>query len=90
MAVLLTICTIAGILLGLRFKALVLCPAIIVAAIAMAGIGIAAGNPIKLIALDIGLVAMALQMGYVGGCIIRLSLPAIGFAHHHRSSPLRN
>ena len=78
----------AGMLLGLRFKALVLCPAIIAAAIATAGIGIVAGNPIVSIALDAALVAMALQVGYIGGCIIRLPLQATGFPHHHRSSPL--
>lgn len=88
MAVLLTFGAIAGILLGLRFQALVLCPAIIVAAIAVAGIGIAAANPIRSIALDIGLVAVALQMGYFGGCVFRPPLPAMGRPHHHRSAPL--
>jgi hypothetical protein len=87
-AVLLIIGTSAGILLGLRFKTLVLCPAIIVAAIAMAGIGIASGNPIRSIAFDIGLVAVALQTGYAVGCIIRLPLLATVRPRHLSSAPL--
>jgi hypothetical protein len=88
MAVLLILGTFTGILLGLRFKALVLCPAILVAATGMAGAEIAHGNPMWSIAFHIGLVAVALQIGYVGGSIIRLPLLAIGRAHHHRSAPL--
>jgi hypothetical protein len=88
MAVLLTLGTFAGSLLGLRFKPLVLCPAVIVAATGMAGVSIAHGNPMGSIAFHIGLVAVALQMEYVGGCIFRLPLPATERPHRPRSAPL--
>jgi hypothetical protein len=78
MAVILTLGTVLvlGVLLGLRFKASVLWPAMVVTAIATVGIGIDAGYAIRVIASEMGLIAVALQMGYFGGCIARLSLPA--------------
>jgi hypothetical protein len=89
MAALLTVGVIAGMLLGLRFKALALCPALIVVAFATAATGIATGHHIGSVVLDIGLVTTALQIGYFGGCIIRIPVPATGlFRRHHRSSPL--
>jgi hypothetical protein len=88
MAALFTLAIIAGTLLGLRFKAFVLCPAIMLAAIAMAAISTGARHSIGSIAVDVGLVVMALQTGYVGGCIIRLSRLA-KLPLDHRSSPLK-
>jgi len=88
MTVLLTLSTTAGILLGLRFKALVLCPVIIVAAIAMAGIGTVTGSSLGAIILHMCLVIVALQMGYVGGCILRHPLPLTERSHYQRSAPL--
>jgi hypothetical protein len=83
-----TLAIITGTFLGLRFKAFVLCPAIVLAAIAMIGISIGARHSIGSIALDVVLVVMALQTGYVAGCIIRLSQLAT-LPQDNKSSPLR-
>jgi membrane protein DedA with SNARE-associated domain len=65
----------AGVLLGLRFKVLVLIPAtfLMVAAIAIAGIG--NGQRVLTILLTIFGAAALLQLGYFAGCIIHAPLP---------------
>ena len=59
--------TIAGILLGLRFKVFVLVPAILIAA----GAIVAAGRGLKVTVLTMLATAALLQIGYVVGCVIR-------------------
>ena len=58
----------AGITLGLRFKVLVLVPAILFAAVII----IASGHELKVIALTVFGTAVALQIGYVVGCRLRV------------------
>ena len=76
MVVFLVIGTIAGILLGLRFKVLVLVPATLLAAIFV----IASGHEPKMIALTLMGTVVLLQIGYFVGstlrAIIRAHLPA--------------
>jgi hypothetical protein len=67
MMMFLIICTIGGILLGLRFKVFVLVPTILVAA----GAIIMTGNSFKVIALTLLATVALLQIGYVAGCVIR-------------------
>ena len=70
--VFLIIGTIAGMLLGLRFKVFVLIPAILIAT----GVTIASGYELKMIALTVLGTAVSLQIGYLMGCIVRVMAPA--------------
>ena len=76
MIVYLVIGTIAGILLGLRFKILVLVPAILLATIFI----IASGHELKMITLSLMGTVVLIQIGYFVGstlrAIIRAHLPA--------------
>ncbi len=68
MIVFLAIGTIAGILLGLRFKVFVLVPAILIATIVI----IASGHELKVTALTVFGTVVALQIGYIAGCVLRV------------------
>jgi hypothetical protein len=71
MAVLSTISAIVGVALGLRFKLLILVPAIgFVAAIIGAG-GVASGESPWHLALAIAAAAISVQVGYLGGTLVR-------------------
>ena len=59
-----------GALLGLRFKVLILVPAIIIGS-ATLGIGMAHSNSLWFTLLAMVLAITALQMGYLGGAVIR-------------------
>jgi membrane protein DedA with SNARE-associated domain len=59
--------TLAGVLLGLRFKVLVLVPFILVLACAI----IATGDGLKAITLTILATAVLIQIGYVLGLVVR-------------------
>jgi hypothetical protein len=60
-----------GAMLGLRFKVLILVPAIVIGSAATLGIGMAHSNSLWSILLAMALAITALQMGYFGGTIIR-------------------
>jgi hypothetical protein len=68
MMIFLIIGTVAGILLGLRFKVFVLVPAILIAA----GAIVVAGHGLELIVLTVLATAALLQIGYVVGCVVRV------------------
>ena len=71
MAVLSTISAIVGVALGLRFKLLILVPAIgLVAAIIGAG-GVGSGESPWHLALAIAAAAISIQVGYLGGAMVR-------------------
>ena len=82
MVVFLSIGTIAGILLGLRFNVFVLVPAILLAT----GVIVASGHEPKMTALTVFGTAVSLQIGYLAGCIVRVMaaayLQARGTVHH--------
>jgi hypothetical protein len=67
MMIFIIIGTIAGILLGLRFKVFVLVPAILIAACAI----IVTGHGLKAIVLTVLATAALLQIGYILGCVVR-------------------
>lgn len=60
-----------GAVLGLRFKVLVLFPAIFIGSAAALGIGMAHNNGLWSVLLSMILAISALQMGYLGGAVIR-------------------
>jgi len=60
--------TLAGVLLGLRFKVLVLVPFILILACAI----IATGDGLSAIALTILATAVLLQIGYMLGLVVRI------------------
>jgi hypothetical protein len=62
---------IIGALLGQRFKVFILVPAIAIGSAATFGIGMAHNNSLWSIVLTMVLAMSALQMGYLGGVIIR-------------------
>jgi hypothetical protein len=72
MMVFLIIATIAGILLGLRFKVFVLGPAILIAACAIT----VTGHELKVIVLTMLATAALLQLGYIFGCVVRVCADA--------------
>ena len=67
MILLLIIGTLAGVLLGLRFKVLVLVPFILILACAI----IARGGGLEAIALAILATAVLVQIGYLVGLVVR-------------------
>ena len=73
----------AGITLGLRFKVLVLVPAILFATVII----IASGHELKVIALTVFGTAVALQVGYVVGAYLparrRVHFPQAGSTPTH-------
>ena len=68
MMLFLIIGTLAGVLLGLRFKVLVLVPFILI----FAGAIIATGDGWKAIAITILATAVLLQIGYLVGLVVRI------------------
>jgi hypothetical protein len=65
--------TVVGILLGLRFKLFVLVPAILIATLAI----VLSGRGLRVIVFtEVGTVAL-LQVGYIGGCVLRAILMRI-------------
>jgi hypothetical protein len=71
MLILATTAIIIGALLGQRFKVFILVPAIAISSAATFGIGIAHNSSLWSILLATVLAISALQMGYLGGVIIR-------------------
>jgi hypothetical protein len=69
MIVLLAVGIFVGIILGLRFKALVLVPTLLVAVGLVAMMGIAEGHHLRAILLTVFGLVVSLQVGYVAGCV---------------------
>jgi hypothetical protein len=85
MAVFLITGAITGILLGLRFKVLVLVPASVLATVVV--IVSRSGHELGVIVLTLVGTLVALQMGYLAGSILRFLARAYlpGWARHRRS-----
>jgi hypothetical protein len=60
-----------GTVLGMRFKVLILAPAIVICSVAILGVGIARDGSLWSTLLGIVSVLAALQMGYLAGSVIR-------------------
>jgi len=71
MSMLATIAILVGAVLGLRFRVLILVPAIGLAALAILVTGIAHSEGLSSIALSVAIASVALQGGYVGGITSR-------------------
>jgi hypothetical protein len=72
---------VVGATLGVRFKILILFPAICLAVVSTAVVGIAHGDSVGAVMLTTALVTTALQIGYLFGLVTRaviasLSVPA--------------
>jgi hypothetical protein len=65
-----------GLVLGTRFKVLVLFPAIFISAVLIVGAGIEHGNGGWAILLDFVLSATGLQLGFLGGTATRAFIAA--------------
>jgi hypothetical protein len=87
MAIFLITGAIAGIILGLRFKVLVLVPAILLATVIIIISG--SGDELSVIVLTVVGTTVSLQIGYIVGCILRASarayLPARMRVRYRRS-----
>jgi hypothetical protein len=66
-----TIATLVGIALGLRFRVFVLVPATSLALIVVAVDGFARHDSLLWIAAGLAVVATSIQLGYLGGSMIR-------------------
>jgi hypothetical protein len=63
-----------GTALGMRFKVLILLPALLVALAGTIGVGSAGGNSLFAIAIAAAIASCCLQLGYVGGAVMRFGL----------------
>ena len=70
MIIFLIVSTIAGVILGLRFKVFVLGPATLLATVAIAVTAIASGHEATAIVLAVLRTLASLQTGYFAGCIL--------------------
>ncbi len=64
-----------GLVLGQRFSVLILLPAITMAVIAIAGLGMARAEPTATIVVSAVAAAVALQLGYVIGSALHRAVP---------------
>ena len=67
-----------GATLSVRFKFLILFPAIGLATVGTAAVGIAHGDSVGAVMLTIALIAVALQVGYLLGLITRAATASLG------------
>jgi hypothetical protein len=67
-----------GATLSVRFKVLILFPAIGLAVVSTAAVGIAHGDPFGAVILTIASVAAALQIGYLFGLVTRAVIASLG------------
>lgn len=70
MAVLFTVGTVAGILLGLRYNVFALVPANLIAPVAI----VLMGHGLRVIVFTAVGTVVLLQLGYIGGCVLRAML----------------
>ncbi len=71
----------AGAVLGLRFKVLVLVPALAIASATSVGIAQVYGNTFWSILAAMALTSIGLQLGYLGGTVLRGTPPARSGKH---------
>lgn len=84
MSSLIILSSLTGVVLGLRFKVLILVPAMVLVAAVTIGIGIAHGDGLWSLLLETVLTITALQVGYLGGTIVHFVI--VG-ARHIRALP---
>ena len=69
---------VVGATLGVRFKVLILFPAIGLAVVSAGAVGIGHGDQVGGVLLTIALVAATLQIGYLFGLIARAAIASFG------------
>ena len=92
MAALAGICFLVGAVLGLRFRVLILVPAIGLVAAGVTANGIVIGDSLWRLALVMVVAATAIQLGYVGGTVAKVlfgsaSSTLTSSAHRHQPTP---
>jgi hypothetical protein len=80
MAALASICFLVGAVLGLRFKVLILVPAIGLLVVVASASGIVLGESLWRLALVVVVAATAIQLGYVSGTVAQLFFAWAGSA----------
>jgi hypothetical protein len=80
MAALASICFLVGAVLGLRFKVLILVPAIGFSVLVVTAYGIVIGGSLWRLALVGVVAAKAIQLGHIGGTVAQLLFPMAGGA----------
>ena len=71
----LAIGAVAGMMLGFRFRVLVLVPATLFVAGVVTAVGLVGGQQFRVIALTAVLTAALLQVGYIAGCVVEVVRP---------------
>ena len=71
----LAIGAVAGMMLGFRFRVLVLVPATLFVAGVVTAVGLTDGQQFRVIALTAVLTAALLQVGYIAGCVVEVVRP---------------
>lgn len=71
------ISALTGIALGLRFRVLVLVPAVTLAMLFAMTVGMARGDHFWSVVLAMAILGSAVQFGYLAGVVIRLAVEAI-------------
>ena len=92
MEALASICFLVGAVLGLRFKVLILIPAIGLSVLVVTANGIVIGESLWRLALVWVIPATSIQLGYIGGTVVQLLFRSAGVtlrskAHEHQSVP---
>jgi hypothetical protein len=77
--------TLVGALLGLRFRVMIIVPAIFIAAAIVTASGTARGDGAAAIAVAVIVVAASLQVGYFAGAVLRAIVGAIGTSNEDRA-----
>jgi hypothetical protein len=72
-----------GATLSVRFKVLILLPAIGLAVVGTAVVGIAHGDHVGAVMLTIAFTAAALQVGYLFGLVTRAVIASLGVPEHN-------
>ena len=85
MAIILIVGVVGGIVLGFRFRVMVLVETILIAATFIVMIGFGDGYSIPVIAVAVVGITTSLQVGYVAGCLIQL-LPIVKARRHYSTS----
>jgi hypothetical protein len=88
MAAFASICFLVGLVLGLRFRLLILVPAIGFSLLGVTANGVVTGESVWRLALVAVVAATAIQLGYVGGALAQLFFRS-GSASHRSSAPER-
>jgi hypothetical protein len=71
-----TVSLLGGVVLGMKFRVRSAIPAVLAAAALVAGLGVADGASVGETALNLGAMAVALQIGYLSGAIWQHAVPA--------------